>query len=267
MKFVFGLSYDGTLYFGWQKQYNLLTIQNCLEHVLSKIANHPVHVVCAGRTDRGVHGIEQIAHFETNSIRTETEWLLGCNALLPKDITISWLEKVSDSFHARFSAISRSYRYIIFNHNMRSSFLQKYTYYVYPKLSVENMNKAAKFLLGEHNFISFQSSGCQSISSVRNILFFHVYCIKKMVIFDITANSFLYHMVRNLVGCLIMIGLLKKNIYWAYKVLKRRKMQKKYFTVPPMGLYFLSARYSKFFNLNKKNNFSKNLNFLNFLGI
>lgn len=254
MKFVLGLSYDGSKYYGWQKQNNLLTVQGCLEKVLSQIANHNINIFCAGRTDRGVHGIEQIVHFETYSLRSEKEWLIGSNSLLPKDITISWLKKVSFFFHARFSALSRSYRYIIFNNIIRSSFLENYCYYIYPILNTQLMHKAAQKLIGEHDFFSFQSSGCQSITSQRNIFLLNVYKRDKFIIIDIKANSFLYHMVRNIVGCLIMIGLSHKKSSWIYQLLQYKKNQKEYMTVPPNGLYFLSAEYPKKF-FYKKNIF------------
>lgn len=260
MKFVLGLEYDGSMYFGWQKQKFVVTIQGCIEHVLSKIANHKIHVVCAGRTDRGVHALTQIVHFNTNVVRSHHVWLTGMNALLPNDITVLWLKEISCTFDARFSALSRSYRYIILNQKIRSSFLKNYYFYVRSPLNIKKMKHSAKYLLGEHDFTSFKSSGCQSYSSKKNIISLKIYRVHNFIIIDITANSFLYHMVRNIVGCLILIGLSKKDVCWTKITLCDKNIKKKYSTVPPQGLYFLSANYSNHYSLPKNNHIFKNIN-------
>ncbi|WP_075431824.1 tRNA pseudouridine(38-40) synthase TruA [Buchnera aphidicola] len=247
MKWVCGIEYDGTKYFGWQKQKLVCTIQACIEKVLSTIANHNISLICAGRTDRGVHGITQIVHFLTTSIRSNKEWLVGANSLLPKDITILWLQRVSESFNARFSALSRSYRYIIFNNSIRSSFLEKYSYHLRDILNIEKMKIASQYLLGRHDFSAFRSSGCQSLSPYRTIYLVHIFQLKKFVVIDVVANSFLYHMVRNIVGCLILIGLSVHNSKWIKKILDNKESIKKYSTAPSRGLYFLSASYPTHF--------------------
>lgn len=247
MKWVCGIEYDGTQYFGWQKQKLVYTIQKCVETVLSKIANHKIDLICAGRTDRGVHAITQIAHFLTLSIRSKNEWLIGANSLLPSDITILWLKNISESFNARFSAFSRSYRYIIFNNNIKSSFLNRYTYHVRNFLNVKKMNTASKYLSGYHDFSAFRSSGCQSISPYRKIFCIHVFQLKQFIIMDIIASSFLYHMVRNIIGALILVGLSSYEISWIKKILEKKENIKKYSTAPPQGLYFLSASYPSYF--------------------
>ncbi|VFP83621.1 tRNA pseudouridine(38-40) synthase TruA [Buchnera aphidicola] len=245
MKFVFGLEYDGSMYFGWQRQKSILTIQGCLEWALSKIANYKVDIVCAGRTDRGVHAIMQIAHFSTHIVRSPTVWLNGMNALLPNNITVLWLKEISSDFNARFSALSRSYRYIILNRKTRSSFLTKYCLHVKNTLDIKKMQIGSKWIVGQHDFTSFRSSGCQSFSPNRTVISLIVYRVYNFIIIDITANSFLYHMVRNIVGCLIVVGLSKHNTLWIKQVLSSKDIKKNYSTVPSQGLYFLSVTYHK----------------------
>ncbi|ABJ90605.1 tRNA pseudouridine(38-40) synthase TruA [Buchnera aphidicola] len=260
MKFVFGVEYDGSIYHGWQKQKSVLTIQECIEHALSKIANSKIEVICAGRTDKGVHAITQIVHFSSLIIRNEEVWFTGLNSLLPKNITVLWLKKVSSNFHARFSALSRSYRYIIFNRKNRSSFLKNYYFHVRNFLDIYKMKTSSQFLIGNHDFSSFKSSGCQSFSSRKNIFSLIIYRINDFIIIDITANSFLYHMVRNIVGCLILVGLSKKKPEWVQYILQKKDIKKTYSTVPAQGLYFLFASYPDCFSilnqsfLLKKNN-------------
>ncbi|VFP81053.1 tRNA pseudouridine synthase A [Buchnera aphidicola (Cinara kochiana kochiana)] len=249
MKFVFGLEYDGSIYFGWQKQRLNLTIQGYLEQALSKIADYKIDIVCAGRTDRGVHAIMQIAHFSTHVVRHTTIWLNGMNALLPSDITVLWLQEISSDFNARFSALSRSYRYLILNREKRSSFLTNYYFHVRHILDIKNMKISSKWLIGQHDFTSFRSSGCQSFSPRRIILSLKIYRVCDFVVIDITANSFLYHMVRNIVGCLISVGLSKHKPIWVKQVLCSKNINKKYSTVPSKGLYFLSVTYPKHYGI------------------
>lgn len=243
MKFVLGIEYDGSIYFGWQKQRSVSTIQGCIEQALSKIADYKIDIICAGRTDRGVHAMMQIAHFSTHVVRSSSVWLKGVNSLLPKDITVLWLKEITSDFHARFSALSRSYRYIILNRNIRSSFLTKYYFCVKNLLDIKNMQISAKCLLGVHDFTAFKSSGCQSFSPCKNITELVIYRIHDFVIIDITANSFLYHMVRNIVGCLIKVGLSKCSIFWIKQILCNKNINKIYPTVASSGLYFLYATY------------------------
>ncbi|VFP78117.1 tRNA pseudouridine synthase A [Buchnera aphidicola (Cinara cuneomaculata)] len=257
MKFVFGVEYDGSMYFGWQKQRSVLTIQGYLEQALSKIANYKIDVVCAGRTDRGVHAIMQIVHFNTHIMRSSKVWLKGINSLLPTDITVLWLRKISSDFDARFSALSRSYRYLILNRRVRSSFLTKYYFHVRNILDIKKMRYSSKWLLGQHDFTAFKSSGCQSLSAYREISSLTVYRIHDFIIIDITANSFLYHMVRNIVGCLIVVGLSKRNTYWVKQVLHEKNIKKSYSTVPSQGLYFLSASYPEYYSIPIKYNVFK----------
>ncbi|CUR53119.1 tRNA pseudouridine(38-40) synthase TruA [Buchnera aphidicola] len=250
MKFVCGLQYKGSLYKGWQKQKKVPTIQYYLEKAISIIANHKIETVCAGRTDCGVHSFGQVIHFETFVVRSLKSWLKGINSLLPKDITLLWIKKISIDFNARFSALKRFYRYIIFNHTLRSSFFFEYYYYVYKNLNVCLMKKVSFFLVGEHDFINFQGSQKNSINCTKRRIFkVKIFKINNFIIIDIIANSFLYHMVRNIVGALLLVGLSKKSEIWFKDLIFSKLPQKFYTTVPACGLYLMAVMYPKHFNI------------------
>ncbi|MDH5455824.1 MAG: tRNA pseudouridine(38-40) synthase TruA, partial [Gammaproteobacteria bacterium] len=169
MRVALGIEYDGTSYNGWQRQKTGLGVQQRVEEALSVVANHPVEVVCAGRTDSGVHATDQVVHFDTDSKRSERGWLLGANTNLPDDINVGWVAPVTDDFHARFSATSRSYRYLILNRLQRSALHRKRAWWVYEPLDVALMHEAAQRLLGEHDFSAFRAAGCQANTAVRNL--------------------------------------------------------------------------------------------------
>ncbi|WP_343126668.1 tRNA pseudouridine(38-40) synthase TruA [Buchnera aphidicola] len=250
MKFVCGVQYNGSLYKGWQKQHSIPTIQYFLEKAISEIANHSIHVICAGRTDSGVHSFGQVVHFETLAKRSLIVWFRGINALLPKDITILWIKKISKNFNARFSAIARFYRYIIFNHTLRSSFFLEYYYYVYKFLNIFKMKKVSQYLLGEHNFLNFEGSQKNFKNcTYRKIFKICIFRIKKFIIIDIVANSFLYHMVRNIVGALLLVGLSKKSEFWFKNLLYSKDSEKVYTTVPACGLYLMAVIYPDYFGI------------------
>ncbi|CAL4320005.1 tRNA pseudouridine(38-40) synthase TruA [Buchnera aphidicola] len=255
MKLVCGVEYDGSKYYGWESHIKKYSIKSKLEYSISKIANEDITIFCAGRTDSGVHAINQVIHFETKVFREIHSWIFGINSFLPKDISIIWAKYVSHKFHARYSAISRSYRYIIYNSDIRSSILRNNVNHVFCNLDVNRMNISSQSLIGEHDFSSFRASGCQSFTPWREIKNIKVYKYKKFfIIIDITANSFLYHMVRNIVGCLIEIGRFKKKKSWLSDLLKLRNRSLSGPTVQSKGLYLLSVKYSKKFNI-KNNNF------------
>jgi len=210
-KIALGIEYNGEYYHGWQRQKKHISIQEEVENCLSKVANHDVSVICAGRTDAGVHSIGQVIHFKTTSVRSEYSWTVGVNTYLSKNISIKWVKEVPDCFNARTSAMRRTYRYLIYNNICRSSILYKNSNHIYKNLNVLKMNSEAQHLLGDHDFSSFQASDCQSHSSWRKITKISVYRINNYVVIDITANSFLYHMVRNIVGSLIQINFIEKE--------------------------------------------------------
>lgn len=257
-RYALGIQYIGTFYKGWQKQKKInSTIQENVEIALSKIANEKIETTCSGRTDSGVHASMQVVHFETRSKRLNKSWVAGTNSILPKDICISWIKKVPQDFHARFSAIKRSYRYHIFNGSNQSVLNRNFTSLVRDSLSVNAMQEASKHLLGENDFSSFRGSGCQANSPNRNIYEIKVTKSKKIVSIEVSANAFLLNMVRIIVGSLIDVGLKKNKPEFIQDVLasKNRNMAGK--TAEAKGLFYLGPEYNLSFNLIKpkyKNN-------------
>ncbi|BBI01177.1 tRNA pseudouridine synthase A [Buchnera aphidicola (Nipponaphis monzeni)] len=252
MKIALGVEYNGTNYHGWQKQHTVLTIQEQLENALSKIANHKINVTCAGRTDAGVHSTGQVVHFTTISVRKKNSWVFGVNSYLPNDISVQWAKIVPNFFNARYSAISRRYRYFIYNYKCRSSiFYSQYYCFSKMRLDVNKMKLAGNNLIGEHDFSSFRGRGCQSKTPWRQIIYFNISRQDRLVIIDIEANSFLYRMVRNIVGCLIDIGSSKKKITWIQYLLKNKNRNLGGVTAKASGLYLIFVHYPLVFNLSR----------------
>nr|BET44803.1 MAG: tRNA pseudouridine(38-40) synthase TruA [Candidatus Aschnera chinzeii] len=242
-KIALGIAYNGTHYYGWERQKNLNTIQSSIEFALTKITNENIKVFCAGRTDTGVHATGQVIHFETSVIRKDTAWIYGINRYLPNDIVVQWYKFVPEDFHSRYSAIARQYYYIIFNHNCRTGVLDKLVTHIYWPLNVNKMNNAAQILVGEHDFSAFRSSKCQSKSSYRKIYHINVTSYAHYVIIDIKANAFLYHMVRNIVTNLIAIGSGKQQPIWLQEVLLSGKKSSTLSPVQSSGLYLVNIEY------------------------
>ncbi|QJC35157.1 tRNA pseudouridine(38-40) synthase TruA [Enterobacteriaceae endosymbiont of Donacia proxima] len=250
-KFALGVEYNGTNYHGWQKQ-NInykKTIQGCLEKVISKIANHNIIVFCAGRTDVGVHSIGQVIHFETFSFRSEKSWILGINSLLPKDIAIKWIISVKKDFHARFSALSRRYIYIIYNNRYKSAIFNDLVTLYKKNLNIIKMKNAIQYLLGEHDFSSFQSGKKTNNSSFRKIIYCNIKKYGNYIFIDIKANAFLYHMVRNIIGSLIEIGIGRQKENWLSELIKIKNRTKAASTVKPNGLFLTEVEYPKHFGI------------------
>ncbi len=248
-RYVLGIEYDGSAYSGWQRQTNSHSIQSSLEQALSKVANEPVLTQCAGRTDSGVHALEQVVHFDSNVQRTLDNWILGANANLPEQIRVIWIQEAVGDFHARFSAIARYYRYIIYNRPVRSALQSKQTTWVYPELNSELMQEAAQHLLGENDFSSFRAQDCQSVSPNRCMYFIDVHRQQNQVIIDLSANAFLHHMVRNIAGVLIDIGSGKRSTEWTKELLAIKDRSKASVTAPPHGLYLSGIYYPEHFKL------------------
>lgn len=244
MRIALGVEYDGAAYNGWQRQKHAPeTIQAHVERALGFVANHPVDIVCAGRTDAGVHGVGQVVHFDSPAERDERAWIHGCNAKLPDTIAIKWARDVDASFHARFEALSRRYRYVIYNHPVRPGIgLANLTWNFRP-LDHQLMHDAAQCLVGEHNFSSFRAVACQSKSPVRDIHYINVYRRDRLVVIDIQANAFLQHMVRNIAGVLMAVGCRKKSADWVQSVLDAKDRTQGGVTAPPHGLYFMGVDY------------------------
>ena len=245
MRIALGIEYAGNDFFGWQIQPQLRTVQGCVEIALSKVANHPVKVFCAGRTDTGVHALEQVIHADVNVERPKNAWILGTNSNLPKDISVLWAKIVDNDFHARFSAQTRHYRYIIFNRPVRPAILYKKVTWEFRPLDIQAMKNASKCLIGTHDFSSYRAITCQANSPIRTILSIKIFYLKKKIIIDVSANGFLHHMVRNIAGVLITIGRGEKPVEWANDVLQAKDRKVGGITAPPDGLYFVKIDYPK----------------------
>ena len=243
MRIAVGLEYDGRDFCGWQHQDHSPSVQAAVEKALSKVANEAVKVVCAGRTDTGVHAKEQVVHFDTQSVRSEHSWLMGCNANLPKSVTVLWVKPVTDDFHARYSAISRSYRYVILNRNSRPAYLRNLVTWDYRQLDTQRMHLAGQYLLGEHDFSSYRAVACQSKTPVRTVTQLDVKRQGQIIVIDISANAFLHHMVRNVAGVLMAIGAGEQDILWSRHVLEFRDRTLGGVTAPPDGLYLSRVQY------------------------
>lgn len=249
MRIALGVEYDGHGFCGWQYQDHSPSVQEEVEKALSKVANQPIKVICAGRTDTGVHATEQVIHIDTDAERTMRAWVYGANANLPKGVAVLWATPVADDFHARFSAVRRRYRYVIFNRNVRPTFLAWRTSWDYRPLDEKRMAEAAKVLIGEHDFSSYRAQGCQAKSPVRTIYRLDVTRSEELIFIDIEANAFLHHMVRNIAGVLMAIGAGEQPVDWARQVLEYQDRTLGGVTAPPSGLYLTQVYYPESFDL------------------
>ena len=251
MKYAACIEYDGTSYYGWQRLSHGPSVQEEVEKALSSVANHKVDLTCAGRTDSGVHGIGQVVHFESNAERNEKAWRMGCNTNLPDDIALRWIQPIADDFHARFSATSRRYRYVILNHQIRPALLNNKVSWFRDQLDEGLMQNAANRLLGENDFSSFRASGCQAKHAMRELQEIKVSREGNYVYVDIVANAFLHHMVRNIVGSLFDVGAGRKKPEWFDELLSVKDRNQAGITAPACGLYFVSVAYPAKFKLPK----------------
>jgi tRNA pseudouridine38-40 synthase len=243
MRIAACIEYDGSAYCGWQRLGHAPSVQEEVEKALSSIANEAIEVTCAGRTDSGVHATSQIIHFDTQAERKNRGWLFGTNTKLPDGIAVRWVKNVDDDFHARFSALHRRYRYVILNRLARPGLLNKRVAWVYPALDEVKMHEAAQALLGEQDFSSFRAAGCQAKHAMRNIQAVSVSRCGDYVYVDIQANAFLYHMVRNIVGSLLLIGRGEKDVHWIKALLSQKDRTLAGATAPAGGLYFVHVEY------------------------
>jgi tRNA pseudouridine38-40 synthase len=250
MRIALGVEYDGQEFCGWQSQkQDLPTVQGSLEAGLSTVADTPIKVICAGRTDAGVHACGQVVHFDTDIERKERSWIMGVNANIPKAISVLWTRSVSDDFHARFSALRRRYRYVIANRSVRPTFAEGRVSWDFRSLDETRMQQAANHLLGEHDFNSYRAAACQAHRSIRTIYHLQVKRKKDLVIIDIEANAFLQHMVRNIAGVLMAIGAGEQEVDWSRDVLDARDRTLGGVTAPPHGLYFMGVEYPPEFGI------------------
>ncbi|HEY1847267.1 MAG TPA: tRNA pseudouridine(38-40) synthase TruA [Buttiauxella sp.] len=248
-KIALGIEYDGSKYYGWQRQNEVRSVQEKLEKALSQVANEPINVFCAGRTDAGVHATGQVVHFETSVERKDAAWTLGVNANLPGDIAVRWVKAVPDDFHARFSATARRYRYVIYNQRLRPAVMAQGVTHFYHPLDAERMHRAAQCLLGENDFTSFRAVQCQSRTPWRNLMHITVSRYGAYVVVDIKANAFVHHMVRNIVGSLMEIGCGNQEENWMAELLAAKDRKLAAATGKAEGLYLVSVDYPEHFAL------------------
>ncbi len=243
MRIALGIEYDGTDFFGWQRLSQGRSVQGDVEAALSFVADHPVQVTCAGRTDAGVHARCQVVHFDSEAERSERAWVHGANSRLATDVALLWAQPVADGFHARFGARARRYRYVIQNRPIRAALMARFVTWERVPLDIDAMHCAAQVLLGEHDFTSFRTLACQAKSPVRTIRSISIARTQDEVSIEIDANAFLHHMVRNIVGSLLPIGRGERAPHWLSDVLHARDRSIAGPTAPATGLTFIGPRY------------------------
>ncbi|HEU0224509.1 MAG TPA: tRNA pseudouridine(38-40) synthase TruA [Steroidobacteraceae bacterium] len=244
-----GVEYDGTHYAGWQQQPGLSTLQDCLQRALSLVADHAVTVTGAGRTDAGVHAVAQVAHFDTTAERPPRGWVLGANSHLPADIAVTWAVEVDPVFHARHAALARSYRYLILQRATRPAILRDRACWARVALDAAAMHEAAQALVGEHDFSSFRAVECQSPTAMRRLDAISVAADGPFVTVEVTANAFLHHMVRNIVGTLMEVGSGERRPDSLVATLAARDRTRAGVTAPAGGLYLWRVHYPDTFAL------------------
>lgn len=243
MRIALGIEYDGSAFCGWQTQPAGCAVQDKLESVLSHIAGERVATVCAGRTDAGVHALAQVVHFDTAVERPVAAWVRGANALLPPALAVTWAKNVSAEFHARYSAVERCYRYVLLNRPVRPAADHARVAWFHLPLDLQKMQEAARLLVGEHDFSAFRSSECQARSPVRHLRRLGIDRQGDYVIFELCANAFLHHMVRNIVGCLVYVGKGKHPPAWMGEVLSSCNRARAAPTFAAAGLYLARVVY------------------------
>lgn len=249
MRIALGVEYNGSQFCGWQRQSNADSVQQRLENAISIVANTPTVTTTAGRTDTGVHATEQVVHFDCDNERELKAWVMGVNSNLPHSISVLWAKRVEDDFHARYSAQSRRYRYVIFNNPTRPALLDQLVTWEYAALDVHKMQRAAECLLGKHDFTSYRTVHCQANSPIRTIeeITFHKH--NEFIFMDILADAYLHHMVRNIMGVLIAIGRGERAESWSLAVLQKRDRTVGGVTAAAAGLYLVKVHYEEKYGL------------------
>lgn len=249
-RIVLGVQYDGSTFQGWQTQPNGNTVQDVLEAAIFRFTKDVSQTACAGRTDTGVHAFEQVIHFDTVLNRSEHTWVRGINTFLPSNVSIHWAKELSEfnpesmeNFHARFSAASRTYCYLLYNNPIRSPIWSKKAGWYYRPLCIDKMKLAAQHLLGVHDFTVFRASSCQAKSPIKH--FYDIQIIQQgdLIVFKIRANAFLHHMVRNIIGSLIFVGSGRKDPSWIQYLLNSKDRSQAAPTFMPDGLYLTRIEY------------------------
>lgn len=249
-RIALGIEYKGTDYHGFQIQPNgVKTVQQALEGALSRVANESISLVCAGRTDAGVHATNQVIHFDTLALRPEKAWLRGTRPYLPDSVSVRWVKEVVPQFHARFTAQNRTYRYLLTDAKVPSGLLHDQVTWSSRPLCVDSMRAAAAYLVGQHDFTSFRATQCQAKSPVRRIEYLHIVRRGELIILEVQANAFLHHMVRNIVGVLMSVGAGDRPASWVGEVLAARDRSAGGVTAKPFGLYLVGVEYPASFEL------------------
>jgi tRNA pseudouridine38-40 synthase len=248
-RIALGIEYDGSAFCGWQTQPAGCAVQDALEKALAGIAGHPVATICAGRTDAGVHALAQVVHFDSDAVRPASAWVRGVNALLPDAVGVIWAQAVAADFNARYSALERRYRYLLFDHPVRPVLNRQHVGWTHQQLAIEPMREAALHLIGEHDFSAFRASECQARTPVRELRRLDIQRCGEYVVFELTANAFLQHMVRNIVGSLAHIGAGRQPPRWLGEILHGRDRSRAAPTISPAGLYLAAVSYGAEFGL------------------
>lgn len=249
MRIAVGIEYDGAGFCGWQTQPSGCSVQDAFERALEAIAGLPVASVCAGRTDAGVHAIGQVAHFDVEVDRPLTAWVRGVNAHLPASMAVTWARQVTADFHARYSARSRTYRYVLLNRRERPGLLRGRVGWYHHPLDLDAMRESAQHLVGERDFSAFRSAECQSRSTLRQMSSIEIHREDSLVILDFSANAFLHNMVRIIVGCLIEVGSGKRSPSWLAQVRDARDRTRAAATAEAAGLYLVGVGYDAVWGL------------------
>ena len=244
-RIALGLEYDGSNWLGWQTQPSGNTLQDRLQNSIHVISGHPVNTICAGRTDTGVHALNQVVHFDTTTNRPITAWIRGVNSQLPDSLSVLWAKEVPEDFHARFSARGRRYRYVLLNRPQRPGLSSGKVGWYHRPLNLAAMQTAVSLLLGEHDFSAFRAAQCQAKSPVKTMLLAKVTQQGECFYFDFVATAFLHHMIRNLVGTLVYIGSGREPVSWINTLLEMRDRRFAAPTFAPDGLYFLGPAYEE----------------------
>ena len=243
------VTYDGSAFCGFQKQKHSPSVQQELERALSAVANAELVVSCAGRTDTAVHASYQVIHFDTSAERTGRNWVKGANSQLPDSVSVLWAGQVSEQFHARFSATSRTYKYIMHCSPARPAILAQGVTWVPYTLNAAAMQEACQYLLGEQDFSAFRGAGCQSLSPNRNITRASITAVGELLVFEVSANAFVLHMVRNIIGSLMEVGFGRRDPSWIAELLRGKDRRKSAATASPKGLYLVDVCYPEYFGL------------------
>ena len=243
MRYALGIEYDGSEFLGWQRNHASATVQGAVEDALSFVAHHPVDVVCAGRTDAGVHAACQVVHFDSAAERSDRAWVMGGNTRLPRSVRVLWCRTMPDEFHARYSARARHYRYSILNRAIPPAMHRHHLSWERLPLDAERMQRAAQALIGEHDFSAFRTAQCQAKHPVRELQRIAVRRDGQQICFEVQANAFLHHMVRNIVGSLVPVGRGEMPETWLAELLAGKDRTVAGPTAPAQGLVFLGPKY------------------------